>query len=213
VKRQDAPDKRIAAGCLHSGDSLSTIARRQINILPGEFIASRDRVVVRTLLGSCIAACLWDDVNAVIGMNHFLLPDRHESLKRPFYETDAGRYGVNAMELLINAMLQMGAKRKNLRAKVFGGASMLASRSSSSNVSEMNCRFVREFLDTDGIPLIAADLGGDAGRIIYFLSHNFSVYVKTLRSPVQEAIAREETKYLYRFRKSQGKTPEPELWA
>jgi chemotaxis protein CheD len=181
-------------------------------LLPGEFAASGDRVVLRTLLGSCIAACLWDEANGIAGMNHFLLPDRHESLKKPFYETDAGRYGVNAMELLINAMLQIGAKRKNLRAKVFGGASLLGSRRSSSSVSEMNCHFVKEFLETDGIPIVSADLGGDVGRIIYFLSHDYSVYVKRLRSSAHEVIAREETKYLHRFVRSQKKAPEPELW-
>ena len=85
-----------------------------VKVLPGEYFVSGDELVITTVLGSCIAACLWDTHMRVGGMNHFLLPD-----------SDApdvtGRYGSYAMELLINELLKRGARRENLQAKIFGG--------------------------------------------------------------------------------------------
>ena len=128
-----------------------------VTIRPGEYHVSSKHVVISTLLGSCIAACLYDPVKKVLGMNHFLLSSKRYAKDMPLCITDAGRYGINAMELVINEMLKLGAKRENLHAKAFGGSTLLPSTNRSDKficVGEVNCRFIVEFLKNDGIPLI-----------------------------------------------------------
>lgn len=100
-----------------------------VTIHPGEFYVTRKHLIISTLLGSCVAACLYDPVNKVAGMNHFMLSNKRYSRDMPTCITEAGRYGVNAMELLINKMLNTGAEKKHLRAKAFGGGSLLPLKS------------------------------------------------------------------------------------
>ena len=142
----------------------------RVSVLPGERHVSRQAIEIKTLLGSCVAACLYDEGARVAGLNHFLLASPRYARSLPFTETDAGRYGIHAMELLINDMMRLGATRKGLRAKVFGGASVLGLRGADNFlcVSEVNVRFIRDYLSVEGIPLVSEDLGGELGRVIHF---------------------------------------------
>ena len=97
---------------------------QRVIINPGEHYASNIPVTISTLLGSCIAVCLFDPVNHVMGMNHFLLSCHRPFGNGPIFSTDAGRYGINAMELLINEMYKLGARRSCLKAKAFGGGNL-----------------------------------------------------------------------------------------
>lgn len=114
---------------------------------------------ISTILGSCIATCLWDPGARVGGMNHFLLPEG--------VGTGAGSasFGVNAMEILINALAKQGALRGRLQAKVFGGASMIAGLT---DVGARNASFVRQFLKCEGIPITAESVGGTQARRVEF---------------------------------------------
>ncbi|WP_207678609.1 chemotaxis protein CheD [Desulfonema magnum] len=160
--------------------------QKQIIIDPGEHYVSNEAVTLSTLLGSCVAACLYDPVRCVIGMNHFLLTTRGYDENVPICDTEPGKYGVCAMELLIDNMLNMGAQRENLRAKAFGGGSMFKpfEECSISNfcLGNINGIFIREFLKKSNIKLISEDLGGDRGRIIHFSSDDFAVYVKKIKT-------------------------------
>ncbi|MGH8441646.1 MAG: chemoreceptor glutamine deamidase CheD, partial [Nevskiaceae bacterium] len=93
---------------------------QSVKILPGEFLATSRDLVMTTLLGSCVAACLHDAEAGIGGMNHFMLP---EGSVGP--ASAPARYGVYAMEVLLNALLKHGAKRSRLQAKVFGGGHVL----------------------------------------------------------------------------------------
>ncbi|ANA39630.1 MULTISPECIES: chemotaxis protein CheD [Geobacter] len=158
--------------------------RHIVRIAPGEYHVTTGGGVISTLLGSCVAACLFDPENGVAGMNHFLLSNRRYSRTMPFCFTEAGRYGIHSMELLINSLMRHGARRENLRAKAFGGASILVNRAEVGNfscVGSVNARFVREFLANEGIPLLSADLEGERGRVIYFDTADFSVFVRKIR--------------------------------
>ena len=182
---------------------------------PGGYFASGERIIVSTLLGSCVAACLWDEQNGVIGMNHFLLAHRRYSKSEPLCRTEAGKYGVHSMELLINGMMKTGARRENLRAKAFGGASVLAQENHKDNflcVGEVNSRFIVEFLKTDGIPLISSDLGGDVGRVIHFVSDDFSVYSRKMGKTVHERIIKKEQGFWKSSIDKEDVAQEPELW-
>jgi len=187
--------------------------RRKIHLMPGGHYVSDKDVVIGTLLGSCVSACLYDPVKRVVGMNHFMLSVRKSTGPLPLYLTEAGRYGVHAMELIINGMLKLGARKENFRAKVFGGASLLVGGHAADNfngVGETNCRFIIEFLENEEIKLVASDLGGNEGRVIRFHSRDFSVYQRKIkRSLPPDLITRER-----RFREHEAarKYAEPELW-
>ncbi len=133
---------------------------RVVHVIQGEFATSADPdVVLSTLLGSCVAACLYDPQAHVGGLNHFLLPEGSGDA------TENVRYGVNAMELLINDLLQMGAARPRLEAKLFGGARLL---SGVSDIGQRNIAFAERFLHSEGIRCSGSSLGGESARRIRF---------------------------------------------
>lgn len=133
---------------------------RSILVAQGEFeVASGHGVVLTTLLGSCVAACIWDEEHGVGGMNHIVLPDlKSGDMQRDFA-------GINAMELLINGIIKRGGRRDYLQAKLFGGASMIAGLST---VGMRNAEFASGFLEREGIPCLSTSLGGESGRRIKF---------------------------------------------
>ncbi|MDX0201102.1 chemoreceptor glutamine deamidase CheD [Sinorhizobium meliloti] len=134
-------------------------AGRRVHVIQGEFKVVNDPdIVLSTILGSCVAACMRDPAAGVGGMNHFLLPG---SATSPSSGTDATRYGVHLMELLINGLLKQGARRDRLEAKIFGGARTIARFS---NVGEQNAAFARQFLMDEGIRIVGESTGGDHGR-------------------------------------------------
>jgi chemotaxis protein CheD len=192
--------------------------KTSVHLHPGEYFASSGRVgIISTILGSCVSACIFDPVCNVFGMNHFLLSSKRYSRDLPYYETDAGRYGIQAMELLLNRMLSLGARRQNLKAKAFGGASILPSLSRPGNylcVGEVNVRFIREFLKLEDIPLVSEDLGGNLGRIVRFHGNDFSVYVKKIQSSLRsKEISTQEGKYWKKQITQQDvKKPDISIW-
>lgn len=138
---------------------------RTIQIVQGEFkISARPDDIMSTILGSCVAACLWDPEKMIGGMNHFLLAQAHG----PSTARD-NRYGVHAMEMLINGLLRAGATRGALRAKLFGGAKIATNLR---DIGASNAEFARSFLKTEGIPCLAESLGGNQARRITFQPAN-----------------------------------------
>lgn len=136
-------------------------AERTIYVLQGEFRISRDAdAVLSTVLGSCVAVCLWDAEARLGGMNHFLLPFGPKAAA-----SAPERYGVHAMELLINGLLKEGAARARLQAKLFGGARVSTALS---DIGQTNARFARSFLAAEGIPCRAESLGGTSARRVLF---------------------------------------------
>ena len=171
----------------------------RVVIDPGENYVTKKNEIISTLLGSCVAACLYDPVNRIIGMNHFLLAQQHNAQNTPLLATEEGRYGIHAMELLINKMLKLGAQRLHLKAKAFGGGDILKLGNElrgGKSVGGNNCEFIQTFLRTERIPLLASDLGGNIGRNIFFLATDFSVYVKAIEPAYQQALVKEERQYL-----------------
>lgn len=132
-------------------------------VLPGyHAVTDAPGVAVVTLLGSCVAACIRDTELGLGGLNHFLLPGGTGA------DQGSARYGINAMELLINDILKRGGLKGRLEAKVFGGANVI-DVSAAETVGDRNARFVTDYLRREGIRIAAADLGGDrARRVFYF---------------------------------------------
>jgi chemotaxis protein CheD len=130
------------------------------NIIQGEFATSSDPgVMLTTLLGSCVAVCLYDQAVHVGGMNHFLLPETGNASNANL------SYGVNSMELLINDLLKQGASRTRMEAKVFGGARMIAGLS---DIGERNSSFALRFLQMEGIPVVSQCVGDTRARKLRF---------------------------------------------
>lgn len=139
---------------------MTDAAERLINVIQGDYIISRDpNAVLSTVLGSCIAVCMYDPETGIGGMNHFLLPSREGA------EGENVRYGAYAMELLINGLLKKGARRSSLRAKMFGGASMMGNLR---DIGGSNAAFARQFLRDEGIPCTAESVGGNSARRVKF---------------------------------------------
>ncbi|MEJ8561285.1 chemotaxis protein CheD [Yoonia sp. GPGPB17] len=131
-----------------------------ITIVQGDFaVSTNPDVIMSTVLGSCVAVCLYDPDAGVGGMNHFLLAGTGGQRGRDL------RYGVNAMELLINRLLRAGAERHKLRAKLFGGARMTTH---ARDIGPSNANFAEEFLKQEGIPCISQSLGGEQARRVQF---------------------------------------------
>lgn len=135
-----------------------------VRVQAGEFFATDRDLTLVTVLGSCVAACIRDRKNGVGGMNHFMLPRSRDDCG-PASAT--ARYGVNAMELLINELIRLGARRENLEAKIFGGGNVMPGITMV-NVGEMNARFVCKFLREEKIPILASDLQGSVSRKVEF---------------------------------------------
>jgi len=153
-----------------------------VKVFPGEYFASGDDVLIMTVLGSCVAACVWDGAARVGGMNRFMLPEG---------EADAGRHGAYAMELLLNAMLRMGARRETLQARVFGGGAVMP-RFTTTNVGEHNTKFVLDYLATERIPVVSQDVLGMHPRKVCFFPVTGKALVKRLAHTHPEALAVEE---------------------
>lgn len=161
-------------------------------ILPGEYYAtSRDMLLV-TVLGSCVCACIRDKVSGIGGMNHFMLPDSGRDQNDPLGES--ARYGTYAMEILINQLLKMGARRSNFEAKVFGGGAVLRGFTVA-NVGERNAEFVLNFMKTEKIHVAAQDLLDIYPRKVYYFPNTGLVRVKKLKKVHNDTIINRETEY------------------
>ncbi len=162
-----------------------------VKILPGEYYATARPMLIVTVLGSCVAACIRDRVSGIGGMNHFMLPetsDLDESLN------NSGCFGVYAMEILINKLLEMGALQENLEAKIFGGSNLLKSFTVD-NVGARNTHFVRNYLKQRKIPILAEDLLDTYPRKIYFFPDQNKVMVKKLMRLHNTTIIRREQEH------------------
>lgn len=166
---------------------------RVYKLPPGSFHVATADEVISTLLGSCVAACIYDPLRAIGGMNHFLLPDAGpgDAFGEPV--STSNRYGVFAMESLINALLARGASRSRLKVKLFGGGRILTQLS---DVGRRNIDFVRRFVAVEGLPIAAEDLGGDQARRILMYPATGRVRVRKLPALGASDIGLEETRLL-----------------
>jgi chemotaxis protein CheD len=163
--------------------------RPGVKLLPNEFYMTDEDMVLVTVLGSCVAACIHDRTAGIGGMNHFMLPD--DGSDPTHAASDSMRYGAYAMEVLINEMLKRGGKRERLEAKVFGGGAVLAGMTTI-NIGDRNSEFVRRYLATEKIRIVAEDLQGMYPRKVAFMPRTGQVMVKKLMTQQDPGIAERE---------------------
>lgn len=172
---------------------------KAVKLLPGEYFVTNQEMLLVTVLGSCVAACIRDNNSGIGGMNHFMLPDGGGDQDSPM--SSSARYGTFAMEILINQLLKLGARRANLEAKVFGGGNVLDGLTIA-NVGQRNADFVLKFLATEKIRVIAQDLVDIYPRKVYFFPKDSKVMVKKLKNTHNDTISRREKDYSSRLCKS-----------
>lgn len=166
-------------------------------ILPGEYYYTGKNMLIVTVLGSCVSACIRDRITGLGGMNHFMLPDGGGDAGSPV--SASMRYGTFAMEILINDLLKAGARRENLEAKVFGGGAVLRGFTAM-NVGARNADFVMQFLKTERIPVLAEDLNDIHPRKVYFFPKTGKVMVKKLMQTQNDTVAKRELDYARRLK-------------
>jgi chemotaxis protein CheD len=166
-------------------------------ILPGEFYFTNKDMLIVTVLGSCVSACIRDRVSGVGGMNHFMLPDSGGDADNPV--SASMRYGTYAMEVLINELLKAGARRENMEAKVFGGGNVLRGFTAI-NVGERNAKFVLDYLRAERMRIVAEDLNDIYPRKVYFFPKTGKVLVKKLKVEHNDTLRRREQDYISRLK-------------
>jgi chemotaxis protein CheD len=150
-------------------------APRTVNLYAGQIIVSREPTILTTILGSCVAVCLWDAANGSGGMNHFLLPERVR-------DGAATRYASAACEQLIARMVEIGSEPRRLVAKVFGGAAVIdALRQGVQHLGERNVATAMALLEREKIPVVAEDVLGRYGRKLVFHTHSGVAWVKAIQ--------------------------------
>lgn len=157
-----------------------------VHVVQGSHYVSDDAsTVLTTILGSCVATCITDPIRGVGGMNHFLLPEGSPDEKQQM------RYGSHAMELLINGLLKMGARKDRMEAKIFGGSSM---HDGLEKIGLANIKFAKKFLSDEGISCVASSLGGrDARRVRYVprTGQAWQMFVRSSEIPVSSNLPRQ----------------------
>lgn len=166
-----------------------------VKLLPGEFYVTTEDLMMVTVLGSCIAACIRDTTSGIGGMNHFMLPDASSASG---VTGSPARYGSFAMEVLINSLLKLGARRSFLEAKLFGGGAVMRELASS-NVGERNAAFAQEYLKAEGIRLATCDVLGELPRKVYFFPKTGKVLVRRIKDMKNTTILDREHNYRARL--------------
>jgi chemotaxis protein CheD len=155
----------------------------------GYHVSTSPHEMIMTVLGSCIAACIFDPRLGVGGMNHFLLPGDEKT------DSNCARFGVNAMELLLNGLYKLGATKDTLQVKLFGGANVLPN--SSAAIGTKNIIFIRDFIKKEGLKVASEDLGGVESRRLNFFPSTGRVMLKKLQMAQEDQkVIKEELNYI-----------------
>ncbi len=182
----------------------SRLQKNVVIIHPGEYYATGEDMYISTVLGSCIAVAFHDAKKGLGGLNHFMLPGSLD--KEDYILSESGKYGMYAMELVINDLLKLGASRQNLRAKVFGGGHVLsASIGDNDGVPKSNITFAFEYLRMEGFPVDSSDVGGTIARKIFFDPRTSRVLLKRITGKLVVDVEKEEEDYLEKIRKKEEK--------
>lgn len=180
-------------------------------ILPGEFYVSTHGEMICTVLGSCISACIRDQIKGIGGMNHFMLPvqGEHSMQWGDDETTSATRYGNWAMEYLINQLIKLGASKDRLEVKLFGGGQVLANLT---DVGQRNIIFAYDFLRKEDLSVLVSDVGDIFSRKVLYFSDTGSAKVKKMASGRNETIIRREQSYRETIEQDTQKSGDVELF-
>lgn len=189
--------------CLPGFDDIAHYFDRHRNawvarVLPGEYYVTAGEELIATVLGSCVAACIRDTRLGIGGMNHFMLATPGAAPSAAWADK-ATRYGLHAMEKLINGILRIGGNKVRLEVKIFGGGRIL---NEVRDIGGNNVRFVREFLAQEGLNVASEDVLGRRGRRLIYSPSNGKAFVKPLPHVPNDAVAKRDRKYSEQLREA-----------
>jgi chemotaxis protein CheD len=159
---------------IEAAGTMPEITRERRFLQPGQLVATDMPTTITTILGSCIAVCMWDPIRRVGGMNHYMLPQQAQGAAVSL------RFGVHAMEELITRLRALGARLPLLRARVFGGACMFPGMQSTQHLGTQNAELALDFLKTRHIDVIDVQIGGNRGRKVIFNTDEGSVCLTSI---------------------------------
>jgi len=169
-----------------------------VNINMGEWYVSEEDIILQTILGSCISVCMFDISSRLCGMNHFMLPGKVK--ENEIGISKSSRYGIYAMEVLINEFIKRGIDKKNLRVKVFGGGNILNIKHDNLNIGKNNIIFALNYLKIENIPIISHDLGKDYSRTILFFTETKKVLQKKGDKTTSQITVLEEENFAKKYK-------------
>jgi chemotaxis protein CheD len=179
---------------------LSLFEEEVVIIQPGEYYVTRENEIIATVLGSCVSVALYDVKVGYGGLNHFMLP---HVMNSNLAESKSAKYGMYAMEVLINALLSKGCRKERLVAKVFGGGSVLDKKATElAKIPQSNIDFSLEYLEAERIPIVSQDLGGTHARKIFYRVRDSRVFLKRYDGQQRE-VELEEVGYLRKIRREE----------
>lgn len=182
---------------------ISQFEQEVVTIHPGEYYATKADTIISTVLGSCIAVSLFDPARLMGGLNHFMLPG--ELGREGLIRDPNAKYGMYAMELLVNELLKMGSMKKDLKAKVFGGGAVLRfSDGGTTRIPQSNIDFAFEYLKEEGIPILASDVGGREPRKIFMFPRSGKILLKRIVPSQASLVEKEEERYLQIVREEEA---------
>ncbi len=150
--------------------------KSSLNIAPGEYYATGEDIIINTVLGSCVSVALYDPVLKIAGLNHFMLAEsKYIDHSDGFFKIE--RYGLYAMESLINSLIKLGGNKNRFQAKVFGGSRVLEGKESM-DIGGENIKFAEKFLEAERIPILNHDTGGNRARRIYLFPQSFRILMR-----------------------------------
>lgn len=160
---------------LEPADRAASRVHEKFYLHPGQLFASRQSHAVTTILGSCVAVCLWDAAKQIGGINHYLLPVfSGDGVASP-------RFGNIAIAELLEQLIALGCRKRDLQAKLFGGACVIAAfRDRTTHLGWENIETAEKILERENIPVIGQDIGGDKGRKLIFHTDDGAAWVKQL---------------------------------
>jgi chemotaxis protein CheD len=179
----------------------------------GEYTASGENLYLSTVLGSCVAVALYSPDKRIGGLNHFMLAEGGEREAEQTLLGGAARYGMGAMEFLINDLMKLGVRREELLAKVFGGGRVLRRvGGSDAQIPEKNVEFAFTYLRIEGIRVSASDVGDTIARKIYFDPRTADVYLKRIGGRTVRSIEEQEREYLAALKRKAAQEGEPRFF-
>lgn len=180
--------------------------KQSVKIHIGQYYASKDPAIIHTVLGSCVSVCLFDPDTKIGGMNHILCVGE----KMTVFDEDT-RYAINAMEVLINEMVGLGAVRSRLVAKIFGGGNILR-MSKEYRPGPKNVAFILKFLEVEKIKLKNQNTGGNYSRKLFLHTDTFEVLLKKNCVMSNASLAKQEKQYYTRVKSIPDKSGEITLF-
>lgn len=174
-----------------------------VKVLSGDCVVSETTgELMMTILGSCIACCMYDPVLKIGGMNHFLVPGDINST------SESGRFGANAMEMLINKLIKKGSLKNRLEVKIFGGANLL---DNSQQIGVKNISFVKDFLRREGMKIVGEDVGGNTPRRLHFYPDTGKAMLRKLQRQDDLKIIQEEKEYINKVKSTIEKPKDDDI--